>query len=389
MEVCNKIEDCISGEDEYFCDLPNKCPKPCSCLMYAAVCQNASSPFSNIFYVLILQNTFLKLNKIIDSTNNMLLSDRMLIFVWQNSNVTRVCHQHRLNSKALQLLDVASNKIHSLQDECFASKDLKFVFMSQNDIGHISIGAFVGLRRMLKLDISSNCLSDVFLPTFPKGLQLFNISDNPFQASGHGICQHTHIDVIATTDYSVCCLLGNVAAHCTSQPKWPQHCNALLNPLAASVVAHIMFSVMSILTVVSLMANFHNLIKSPEVLQKGSVMIVQKDNQSKGFILSMFFVHINDALYAVCLFCLCIAHDLNGSDFTWSRDEWISSLQCRILGFFSFVFSLDSLFLSNILTTSRLMAVKYPFKVQLKDSSNVLCCLIGGKIIWCSIGVLC
>ncbi len=105
-EVCNGKADCSSREDELLCELPNKCPEKCNCLLYAIKCTQTTILSQNHVKQILYHRAFVELNQVLTlvELNHMIFQNNLVLFLWKDSNLVDVCIQFNFSS-SLQLLD--------------------------------------------------------------------------------------------------------------------------------------------------------------------------------------------------------------------------------------------------------------------------------------------
>ena len=174
-EVCDGKTDYLSGDDEQLCNVVKRCPPLCHCFMYAVVCKAERLSFMSIVFS--TDVVFLKLINIQNDLGGYLrFGNETVSFIWSNSGLKSVCSIH---GNVLQLVDYSFNNIQNIEPHCFSLyENLKILFLNNNKIKFFKPISFDGLTKLIKLDISKNCLIDLFL--LPNKLNMLNISYNKF-----------------------------------------------------------------------------------------------------------------------------------------------------------------------------------------------------------------
>ncbi len=380
IEVCNHVQDCYSGEDESFCELLHQCPSLCRCLMYATTCKNTSQFEVIPVQKLIELTVFLHLYKISRVTQNLFLNDRITIFVWQNSNLSDICNVLNFSSTTLYVIDFSSNLIRSLTDFCFHSLNLKFALFSNNTINHVQKNAFAGIRKLVKLDISSNSLYKLFIPSNTARAQLLNFSGNMFVEFDATSFQDIQINLLSADDWRVCCLLGGQGTHCSSQPPWPHNCDKLLSPLSAQIIFYLGCFVVVVLNIFSSAVGFWDYLKVPESQMVSGVKVVKKEKTSKAFQINTLFLHFNDVLCGFSMLFLSLADLVYSWSFFWDFKTWSQSMPCKMIGFLTTFVTQDYFFLLHLLSVSAMVVVKCPLKAFVKEPKVILQCVVVGKV---------
>ncbi len=386
VDVCNGVEDCFSGEDEHFCQQPQQCPSSCNCLMYAAMCQNGYAHLTMTLLKLFDHTVFFKLYKMFVPAQPVPLSKNIIIFVWQHSNLSKICSRFTASPESLQLIDFTANRIQRLAEKCIRSSNVKMLLFSRNEIDFLHVNAFISIRRLLRLDISSNCLHDLIIPANFEALQLLNLSDNRFKTFHKSNVQNINVKHLSTNDKKVYCLLSGQVR--ITGGDWPGQCDRLLSSLSAQVISFIVSISVLCLSCVSLSVSVHKHYYITESQIIGGVKVPQKDKQSKAFCLNTIILFVNDMFIGLFVIALCSADQKYATYFVWYSVQWSSSILCFGLGFLSVFTAFDSLFLSNLLSLSRFLVVKYPFILLIKKSKTILVCATIAKIIWFVVGIL-
>ena len=158
--VCDGTEDCMSGEDEYFCDIPPTCPIQCNCVLFAIKCTN-----SGIFKIYHLFNSNFQSFKLKNislhpyiSTENIELASTVSVFTWTRSNLEELYFLY-IFSVTLKFLELSYNRIKLLPDSYFAGiPNIIAIHLNNNDLRALKPFTFKSLTHLVKLDLSQNSI---------------------------------------------------------------------------------------------------------------------------------------------------------------------------------------------------------------------------------------
>ncbi len=368
--VCDGTFDCFSGEDEYLCDLQGPCPHQCQCLLYAVYCEHDSTLTLPDFTNKLQSMVFSKFVNItvyfqVESVDISKFPN-LVYFSWTKSMLDIICFRLSSFSESLKFLDLSNNDAKKVLSNCFDHLPvLKMLLLKCNRIEDINPNAFGGLSQVFMLDLSGNKLVSL-CSTFYEALEIrvFNITDNSFQEINFGQLGNLHLDVIATDDYRICCLLLESETICTASPTWPQNCNILLHDTPAEIF-DIVFALVA--TTVNIAGIVWGIVESIKMKRTkfqmvGSVKIVKKENKSLSFVTNIIFLHTNDLIFGVYLLIIFACSKLYEKNYPVESPNWLQSPLCKFLSCISLLGLTNSLFVVHLLTMSRLFATKYPFK---------------------------
>ena len=164
--ACDGYYDCPLKDDEYMCPLKGiMCPKSCLCHKFALGCFHAVLTRNVICGTLPYTSAFM--SNIIISYRNMLKSFiNATILQLPGNNIQSVCNGLFLHGRQLIVLNVAFNKIESLQKYCFPGFiKLEHIGINNNLIKVIQSETLYNLVNLKFMNISNN-----FLNYFPKTL---------------------------------------------------------------------------------------------------------------------------------------------------------------------------------------------------------------------------
>lgn len=297
----------------------------------------------------------------------------LVVYIWIKSSLTEGCFVHSSCLKTLQKLDFSHNNVSSLRSFCFAnSTHLKLIHLQNNQITTIQHEAFAGLVRLFKVDLSCNGITELLSQTFSMfSTAILDISNNSFEK----IDQDLEIDAteVKTDDYRICCVLKKVSVLCTTPPQWPQSCQGLLETNSVRVFSIVQTCLVMSLNLAAFVKTIVDIksINTKKFTMKNNVKIVKKKKQGKAFMMTVLFVAVNDFLFGVYLVMSVGADKYFGDSLVVFVEQWKGSLLCKIIGFVSTYVFLNSLFLLNFLTVTRLVAVVWPFVTALKRTKKV------------------
>ncbi len=303
-----------------------------------------------------------------------------------------ICFRLSSFSESLKFLDLSNNDAKKVLSNCFDHLPvLKMLLLKCNRIEDINPNAFGGLSQVFMLDLSGNKLVSL-CSTFYEALEIrvFNITDNSFQEINFGQLGNLHLDVIATDDYRICCLLLESETICTASPTWPQNCNILLHDTPAEIF-DIVFALVA--TTVNIAGIVWGIVESIKMKRTkfqmvGSVKIVKKENKSLSFVTNIIFLHTNDLIFGVYLLIIFACSKLYEKNYPVESPNWLQSPLCKVLSCIFLLGLINSLLVVHLLTISRLFATKYPFKSTFKNTKLVLKYLATGTVCTCVISAL-
>ncbi len=258
-----------------------------------------------------------------------------------------------------------------LKTECLQSYKLQILVLKSNEISSIQPDTFSGLGKLQVLDLSSNRLYD-FSFSFLADISLFYIGNNTFGTFNKDMRDSLGADMVLGDDFRICCLLTESTSVCSSKPVWPHSCKKLLNSaffkafILTGFICIVLLNILSLIVVISQSWN------KPRVVEKDGVFMASKTKTSKVFFTNTMFININDLLFASQLISLLFADNSHGEMFVFYAKNWLSSVPCKALGFLSTFVLFESLFLLNLISVSRFVAVKYPFSNFSKENKQIL-----------------
>ena len=200
--LCDRIEDCSTGEYEQLCTINEKCPQNCECLLYAMKCTNTSILLLKLHNI--VNFIYLKfVNVSIHNRNMFQIKTEALLFIWRNSYLHNVCQLLKCTTGMMQYLDFGFNQIKTLEQKCFhGCIHLKILLLNNNKVIAIDSLAFHGLKKLIKLDISCNNLKKFSQEKFGYlKLHVINITHNSITHIDPDIVIGLEAKEVITDDY--------------------------------------------------------------------------------------------------------------------------------------------------------------------------------------------
>lgn len=222
--VCNFHTDCLSGEDETFCELKSTiCPQGCQCLVFALVCYRSSLSFMK------QKLTYPFLKVVISSATfdnpDVFCSFQNATFVsLKNTNLSSI--NFELLSPNASFLNLAQNRLTKIM---FHQNKNVLVFHLQNNMIHsLKETAFHHLRHLKFINISDNPIEMFSLHVFDKTCKLWFVSILNINFAPECL-KRAHMQTIKfidATDHSICCFYNEIA--CKVSEVWHETCADLL-----------------------------------------------------------------------------------------------------------------------------------------------------------------
>ncbi len=257
IEVCDGVNDCKCGEDEFLCDdLQHRCPASCNCLLYGMSCANTSLELLGNtqgakFVFLTFVDVFAE-NKV--PFHLLYSSNAVSVLIWSKSGIVKVCSLFTSVYSVLRLADFSLNLIKQIPKGCFANfVDLLVLSLARNLIQVVEHGTFSSMVALIKLDLSENRLV-YFHPSIVLGPQVThaNFGQNPFSWFDIGPTCIVNIKVVLTDDFRICCVLHLSYATCAVGPNadWHESCHSVLHTTSLQVTAFLVL-VLEITVIIS------------------------------------------------------------------------------------------------------------------------------------------
>ncbi len=360
-DVCNKVNDCKNKDDEALCILyMQKCPKECQCSGLTILCSTGAFHDKMMFS---LEQPYDSI-EILDMSS---VAHLHLNFSYlSTASATRCCLKSCVvfwNSKELKFLNLSHNCMKELHNQCFSqSPKLMVIIVRNNQIQHVKMLTFVGLKRIQILDLSNNCFSTMlaFSDLELHTLQVLSIQNNTFENLKENIFVAVYIGYLQTGETFLCCFLSP-DSQCSAEVPWYFGCTGLLPNLGIKISIYVVSTVIFLANIISI------------VLQ---VMSGKKSKNLLAFAVTVQWINVSDLTCSVTLIILWIADILYGVSFVYNDSNWRSSTACHII----FAAALNFFFLHPLLLSflsySRYEAVRKPVKTFLLDHKSILKWLI-------------
>lgn len=368
VHVCDTVIDCPEGEDELACDAVENCPQLCECILFAVKCIDTEYVALKIaaFY---LNFTNVQIaDQIQQVVSNLDNGINKVYFIGCSLDQLYCDNQVFQNLSRLCLLDLSKNRVSFLGSECFTGLDsLQTLSLSENEISLIHDFTFVGLFHLKLLDLSRNKLTQFRVIAFVNlSLNLLNVKENDFDSIDPQISNRFGVRSLDVSDYRFCCLLQDTTVCKGPKPVWPQSCNVMFNNLFTSGFVALEWILILVLNCLMLLNH--------------AMKKLKRKNHFSAFDLNVFAINVNDLLFGINILCLFCVDRFYGSEYIIHADRWLRSWFCKILSLLSAINVLSSLYLINLTTVSRFIAVKYPFSQNIKSKILLTKLIISGSI---------
>lgn len=340
-DICNGIEDCWPGEDEFYCELDGlQCPVNCVCHTWTTVCQNKKDVFSVTYP-----------SKVIVATNCALL----LSGPW--------------NMEGVLLIHILNHLVSGPYCMSFPYS-LIHLHLENTRFQKVTVGCFQNLTQLVSLSLPSNNITVIDMSAFKDlgKLLIMNISHNPLKTISHHCCLSTarpkifslrgifsHHDTLLSLSelkfqflevsrFLYCCLAVPNAT-CNLQVSWFYSCKTLL----PNTSIQRLFYVMSTLLFITNMFCF-------------LLHIALRRKNTKDMTISVIFVNLNDLLVCGYLTILWISDTYHSENFSLMQEAWKKSFACHTALLVSIWFSFQTPFVLCLLSYLRFCVVAYPLK---------------------------
>lgn len=363
--VCDGTFDCPSNEDELLCDLPRKCPVGYVCLLYAVQCTSKYVSMESVSNIL-EHVVFCKLSDVILAQS---VIKSKISFVFINSSLEDICFPLLCKGSNVQHLDFGCNKIKLLWERCLCfAPNLSVLMLSRNKIEQIYTHVFHWFPQMIFLNVSRNLISsiDPFLTGELQNLSI-DVSFNNIERLNSDLADFASLKAIITHTFTLCCFFED---SCFTKPVWPDNCCRLLETNFAEKVvfcessAVVIFGFTSMLILCAKLRNHKS--------KKFNVKNKQQGPESVAYLSSMATFSVHDIVFGMYLSVLSSESLYFNQFYALSARNWQSSFCCKGLGIAFLFLCLSSLFLSNIVSLSKFIAVMFPFNNSLKRTHNML-----------------
>ena len=381
--VCDGFAQCPMKDDEVFCGLP--CPRSCYCQGLEVVCRR---PFK--------ANTLPHIRYLDASFSGMMLSDLTLntYLVYLQLASCRIEHIHSITLPNLQVLDLSSNSIGSVNMDVFLSlKQLRVLrlmnnpltvmkggdsgehslYLSHVDLSHTLLSVFSSepLQRFLALksiNISFCRVTAVvgkgFQPT--PTLQQIDMRRNPIQTYPQNVFKVlVQLRMVFTSNYKLCCpgMLpgGSVEDLCFSPQNELSSCKDLLRSDLYRVFLWLM-------CMASVVGNLGGLCFRHLTL---------KTHSASGFSVFVSSLSLADCFMGIYLACVGVADQVYRGSYYLYENTWVSSVWCSVTGVMSLLSSEVSTIIISCITLDRFIALRFPFStLRFSRQSALVACVL-------------
>ncbi len=357
--VCDSNRDCPHHDDKLHCQLKNvKCLLGCFCLGFAIECRHTTIHFDGKCFPYLsltsdhLNGSHLQLDTLFSSLPNI----RNLKLL--RGNIAEVCSTKL--PPHLILLDLSFNKLAHLEKNCIVSHGvIGKISFENNQIVFVESQSFFNLSKLFEVNLANNPLSNIPANLFKmcSTLRTLSFRDTKIKYIDTDAFCGLILDSVLTDDYHICCVTSPPTT-CTGKRPWHKSCSDLIPTKELQII----FVVISITI---LLLNASSI--SAHLLTRTSNM---------AFSVTVVFINLSDVLCATYL-CTVWLVDLADKDTFAAKEElWRSGplcfTACGLVLCFSFMSQLVLLFLS----TSRLMVVINPVDTEFKKTHFVICPLV-------------
>lgn len=361
--TCDGNKDCFHGDDELDCPLwPNSCPVNCTCILYAAKCENITLP-QEIFEEHLPFLKFVLLSCIflshLDTWNSRNLVDVSIV----NSNFEQLCDISRVNTYLLHL-DAGHNNIQSIMANCFSKNlRLRVLKLQNNSISKVHQAGFANLSSLIYLNLSHNAILDFEENILAQStkllvLSLLNCTLSAFQVSTFSSLV---LSILEVSDYEVCCTVLS-SAMCTATFPWYLECTWLV----PTTLFQVFFYLMSIIIVVQSAISF--------LIQ--IISVKRGFQKSKAFPTVIKSVNVVELLLSSPLLILWIINLVHKENFILQERKWRSSSACHLVFFLMLYSTILSPTILSFVALTRLHVVQYPLESKFKETSFILKCIL-------------
>ncbi len=349
----------------------------CNCLLFAIKCHDLITvTFTEIDKKLTDHRVYVRLSKVIvkQQTKYSVKLQNTVLFTWKKSNLSDICHDLTFKSQSLQYLDLSSNSISALLPTCFQDTPaLQHLNLHKNHISNLTAPLFQKNSKLIFLDLSSNNILRFSSVLFGNAkIGILNLSSNHFENIDGNVARFK-IDQLLTDDHRICCLVKSGGTLCSTTPKWPHSCKSSFESLSARIMALLNCCLIILLNSFCLAPSFYQYRKSlkPQIIMVHGVKVATKRAESTAFLLNTVFLHLNEFFFAAYLMGLLMEHFQLNEMYYLRVETFLKSTHCKTLAFVSSFAVLNSLCILNLVSMSRMITTKYPFKSFFKKESFV------------------
>ena len=237
-------------------------------------------------------------------------------------------------------------------------------------INTIQDGAFIGLDRLQRLNISSNHIDTITLGTFTglSGLKYLDFTGNKIEVFSKGVFnQLSSLVEIRSDNFKFCCLLDPTIhkdVECYPPADEFSSCSDLIRYRSIQVA----FWVIGFLALLGNITSF----------------IIQVTNPASAQCLVIRSLALSDFLMGVYMIIIASADTYYRGRYIEIADEWKDGVICMLAGVFATVASEVSVFMLIMITLDRFVAIVFPFSSFKMTKKRAI---IGVTISWV-IGIL-
>ncbi len=346
--VCNHVDDCTNGDDEFFCTLTvRKCPTNCACVLYSIHCISAKN---DLFGTSLDQFMSIRISQTNVTSHLRFKHSGVKYLELSGCNIGK---QRVMYPSKLVVLDLHNNLISEIDDKAFASlHNVLILDLSRNQISDVFVESFSGLTHMKSLNLSDNPLDKITGDPFQPlkclqvlGLYKVNLDNIQIQAF-----ENTNLSVV-TTDYPAICCFTPESVTCHATFHWPFSCSNLLPDTGATVG----FGV-----AICLVITFNMICGFLQSFSENVSKVLKTQT------LFLTIAHLSASLY---LGIIWVNNNLTVGNFALKQHEWIASHTCNTAQFvFILAVQLTSYFIET-LSLSRYLVVAYPIKSKFRRHS--------------------
>ncbi len=387
-QICDGIDQCPQGDDEWFCDIP--CPEECVCNGLTYICPHTTK---STHLELIHQHA--RKIDISDSSSFTLNATNFNLFFYLTELNISKCALTGLPADVfngnpnLLILDMSHNLVSHLSSTAFTGLgSLRFIDLAGNPLAIIDSFVFQPMSNLLMLTLKSHQLTTLNVNTFSglQNLQQLDLSLNHITTLEpgvfNGITDIKHLDIsenqvnnfdridfeklnsletLKSSDFMFCCFVDIPAENCEPKADVLSSCSDLMSRGVLRVF-------LWLLGVAALLGN--------------SIVIIWRlvTEHNSPFVITTFLVTnlaLADLLMGVYLLTIaCVDLYYRGVYIEYAKD-WQQSVSCAFLGVLSTVASEMSVVILLIITADRLINIISPFtttKLTKSSSKIVLGC---------------
>ncbi len=303
------------------------------------------------------------------------MNQHLLFFRNTNATLDSVCHSEQYKPTNLHLLDYSNNIIPSLLSCCFCNAlKLKVISLSHNKLNKVHFSAFQKLNNLLLVNLSNNMLSslDSFMCVSKFSL---DISFNEIVNFSTAIAGSLNVLRIITDNFGLCCFFKESDSACSLKPKWPNNCLTLLETVAADRFIIFQFVATVFLNLAAITwtsVEMNRKYVKEGVAGKQNTPKQEQHKESDSFLLSVVSMSISDCLFGLYLTFLFGATSYYGELYVLHSEGWQSSALCFALAGLSIFLGVLSIYITNFITVSKFVAVKFPLNSTLKEKHKVM-----------------